>query len=155
MRAVCHGSGLVFGLENLAEVVLRKDHCVLLVGSVQRGIAHIKQISAQRQVRAMFLQNAERQQACALGLLNSATKVRGPAAVNSSQWVESLACGHSGVEPKNKTNEISSLRMGPSEARILASPPIGSRTASMSAKLACRGRAQVTPVTILCPKIKL
>ena len=77
MRAVCHGSGLVFGLENLAEVVLRKDHCVLLVGSVQRGIAHIKQISAQRQVRAMFLQNAERQQACALGLLNSATKVRG------------------------------------------------------------------------------
>src|SRR5947207_10392668 len=77
MRAVCDGSGLVFGLENLAEVVLRKDHCVLLVGSVQRGIAHIKQISAQRQVRAMFLQNAETQQPCALGLLNSATKVPG------------------------------------------------------------------------------
>src|SRR6058998_1498508 len=63
--------------------------------------------------------------------------LRKSAAVNSSQWVESLACGHSSVEPrKNKTNEISSLRMGPSGARILASPPIGSRTASMSAKLA-------------------
>src|SRR6266705_1121184 len=38
--------------------------------------------------------------------------LRKSAAVNSSQWVESLACGHSSVEPrKNKTNEISSLHM--------------------------------------------
>src|SRR5438552_13310823 len=67
---------------------------------------------------------------------DSRIALRKSSAVNSSQWVESLACGHSGVEPKNKTNEISSLRMGPSEARILASPPIGSRTASISTKLA-------------------
>src|SRR5207244_11791113 len=77
MHGVCHGSRLVLGLENLAEVVLGKDHGVLLIDSVQRGIAHIEQISSERQVRAMFLQNAKGQQACALGLLNSATKVRG------------------------------------------------------------------------------
>src|SRR6266567_5505361 len=77
MRAVRHGSRLVFGLENLAEVVLRKYHRVLLIGRMQSRIAHIEQISAQGQVRAMFLQNAKGQQACALRLLNGAAEVRG------------------------------------------------------------------------------
>src|SRR5205814_9985211 len=77
MRAVCHGSGLVLGLENLAEVVLRQYHRVLLIGRMQSRIAYIEQIGSQGQVRSMFLQNAKGQQACALGLLNSATKVRG------------------------------------------------------------------------------
>src|SRR5439155_1588927 len=81
MRAVCHGSGLVLGLENLAEVVLRKYHRVLLIGRMQSRIAYIEQIGSQGQVRSMFLQNAKGQQACALGLLNSATKVRGRSGV--------------------------------------------------------------------------
>src|SRR5438477_355745 len=77
MHGVCHGSRLVLGLENLAKVVLGKDHGVLLIDSVQRGIAHIEQISSERQVRAMFLQNAKRQQACTLRLLDGAAEVRG------------------------------------------------------------------------------
>src|SRR6266567_4011087 len=48
--------------------------------------------------------------------------LRKSAAVNASQWVESLACGHSGVEPKNKTNEIRSLRMGPSRGAHFSIP---------------------------------
>src|SRR5437667_4802893 len=77
MRAVCHGSGLVLGLENLAEVVLRKYHRVLLIGRMQSRIAYIEQIGSQGQVRSMFLQNAKGQQACSLGLLNGAAEVRG------------------------------------------------------------------------------
>src|SRR6266849_10974769 len=77
MRDVCHGHGFELGLENLAEVVLRKYHRVLLIGRMQSRIAYIEQIGSERQVGTMFLQNAKGQQACALRLLNGAAEVRG------------------------------------------------------------------------------
>src|SRR5438270_12291590 len=77
MLFVSHSTGSVLGLENIAEVALMKYHRVLQIGRMQSRIAYIEQIGSQGQVRSMFLQNAKGQQACALGLLNSATKVRG------------------------------------------------------------------------------
>src|SRR5208337_561627 len=75
--AVGHGSGLVACLGDLAEVIFREDHRVFLLGRMQRRVSHVKQIGADRQVRAVLLQNSERQQARALGAANSFAKVRG------------------------------------------------------------------------------
>src|SRR2546429_5742778 len=107
MRAVRHGSRLVFGLENLAEVVLRKYHRVLLIGRMQSRIAHIEQISAQGQVRAMFLQNAKGQQACALRLLNGAAEVRSEEHTSELQSRLHLVCRLLLEKKKNKQHTYS------------------------------------------------
>src|SRR5580698_3739391 len=76
MSAVGNGSRLVFGLENLPEVILRKDHRIFLFRGMQGCITHLEQIRPQRQMCAMLLQDAERQKAGALRLLNGGAKLR-------------------------------------------------------------------------------
>ena len=70
LRAVGDGAGLLFGLEDLAEVVLREDDGVFLPGAFHGGPAGVDQVVAERQMRTMFLQNPERQDARSLGFLN-------------------------------------------------------------------------------------
>ena len=66
-HAVGDGSGFVLGFKNLPEVVLRKNDGVLLLGRLQGSLPHIEKIRAQRQMRPMFFQDAERQQARTFG----------------------------------------------------------------------------------------
>src|SRR5712692_11041248 len=65
-RAIRDGAGFVLGFEYLAEIILGKYDRVLLLSTVQRCMPHIEQIGAQRQVRAVLLQDAKGQQASAL-----------------------------------------------------------------------------------------
>src|SRR6185437_765874 len=90
--AVGNGTRLMTGLEDLSKVILGKDDRVILIRRVQRGIAHIQQIGSQRQMRTMLFENAEWQQACALGTLGGTMK---SAPVSSSQCTDrvcSVAC---------------------------------------------------------------
>src|SRR6266699_1790811 len=57
---------LMLRFEVLSEVVLGKDDGVFLLGGVERGVSYVQQIVAQRQMRAMLLQDPEREQAGAL-----------------------------------------------------------------------------------------
>ena len=57
--AVGDGAGFVLGFKNLAEIIFRKNDCVLLFGGVQRGVADVQQIGAERKMRAVFFENAE------------------------------------------------------------------------------------------------
>src|SRR2546430_13965915 len=57
--AVGDRAWLMFRFENLPEVVLGKDDRVFLLGGVEGGVAHVEQIVAQGQMRAVLLQNAE------------------------------------------------------------------------------------------------
>ena len=66
----------MFGFENLAEVILRKNDGELLLRRLQGRMAHIEEIRAQREMRAVFFKNAKRQQTSALGLLDGVAKVR-------------------------------------------------------------------------------
>src|SRR5260370_25432254 len=75
--AVGHGPGLVLGFGNLSEIIFRENDCVLLFGSVQRGVAHVQQIGSQRQMRSMLFKDAEWQQAGSLRSLNALAKIRG------------------------------------------------------------------------------
>src|SRR5439155_4423861 len=64
--AVGNRAWLMFRFENLPEVVLGKDDRVFLLGGIEGGVAHVEQIVAQGQMRAVLLQNAEWEQARAL-----------------------------------------------------------------------------------------
>ena len=75
LRAVSDGTGLVFGLENLPEIIFGINDGILLPGAVQRGVADVDQIGAERQLRPVLLENAERQHARALSFLNGGNKV--------------------------------------------------------------------------------
>ena len=66
LGAVGHRARFMPGLEDLPEIILRKYHRVFLFRRVQRRVAYIQQIGPQRQMRSMFFQNAERQQAGAV-----------------------------------------------------------------------------------------
>src|SRR5882762_9373660 len=77
IHAVRYRSGFVLGFEDLAEIIFGKDHRVFLRRSLQRNVAHIQQIGAEREMRSVLFQNAERKKARALGLLDSRTKIRG------------------------------------------------------------------------------
>ncbi len=65
--AVGHRSRLVLRLEDLPEVVLRKNDGVLLLGGIESDISHVEEIVAQGEVRSVLLHDAERKQARALG----------------------------------------------------------------------------------------
>ena len=62
---------------DLAEIIFGEDDCVFLVGGVQRGVTHIEQIGAERQVRTVLLQDSEREQTRSLGAANPFAKVGG------------------------------------------------------------------------------
>ena len=68
LGAIRQGSGLVLRFENLAVEVGRKNNGIFFVGRVFRDVAHIDQVRSQRQLRAMFFNNAKGQQAGALAL---------------------------------------------------------------------------------------
>src|SRR5712691_731414 len=53
----------MFRFENLPKVVFGKDDGVFLLGGIEGGVAHVEQIVAQWQMRAVFLQYAEWEQA--------------------------------------------------------------------------------------------
>src|ERR1700720_1454086 len=75
--AVGDGSGLVLGFGNLSEIIFRENNCVLLLGSVQRGVANVQQIGPERQMRAMLFKDAEWQQARSLRSVNAFAKIGG------------------------------------------------------------------------------
>src|SRR5258708_23694717 len=75
--AVGDGSGLVLGFGNLSEIIFRENDCVLLLGSVQRGVAHVQQIGSERQMRAMLFKDAEGQQTRSLRSVNAFAKIGG------------------------------------------------------------------------------
>jgi hypothetical protein len=68
-RAISQRARLVFGFENLAVEIRRKDDGVFFLRGVLGSIAYVDQIRAQRQLRSVFFNNAERQQTGALALL--------------------------------------------------------------------------------------
>ena len=61
LAAVGDGSGLVAGFGDLSEIIFGEDDGVFLLGGVQRGVADVEQIGAQRQMRSVLLQDAEGQ----------------------------------------------------------------------------------------------
>lgn len=75
--AVSDGAGFVFGFEDLAEEILREDDSVFLFGGVQRGVADVEQVRAEREMRAVLFENAEGEQASALGLGDGGAKIGG------------------------------------------------------------------------------
>src|SRR5205823_4440992 len=75
--AVRDGAWLMLRFEDLTKVVLGKDDRVFLLGGVERGIAHVEQIVAQRQMRPVLLENAEGEQAGALGTRDGVLEVGG------------------------------------------------------------------------------
>ncbi len=56
----------MFRFEYLTEVVLGKNDCIFLLSGVDGDVSNVEQIVAQREMRPMFLHDAERQQARAL-----------------------------------------------------------------------------------------
>ena len=75
VAAIGHGSRLVAGFGDLAKIIFGEDDGIFLLGGVQRGIADVKQVGAQRQMRTMLLKDAEGQQAGSLGTLDAFAKV--------------------------------------------------------------------------------
>src|SRR5215469_1155690 len=73
--AVGNGPRLVLGFEDLSEVVFGIDNRVLLCSTMERHVADVDQISAERQLRTMLFDDAKREEAGALGLLNRFHKV--------------------------------------------------------------------------------
>ena len=57
--AIRQGARLVLGFENLAVEIGREKMAYSSVGRVFGDVAHIDQVCSQRQLRAMFLNNAE------------------------------------------------------------------------------------------------
>src|SRR5262249_28239909 len=74
--AVGHGAGFMLGLGNLSKIVFGEYDRVFLIGRVQRSVAHVEEIGAERKMRAVFLENAERKQADSLGAMNTFPEVR-------------------------------------------------------------------------------
>ena len=74
--AVSNGPRLLPRFEDLAEVVFRKHHRIFRGGGTQRGVAHVNEIRAQRQMRAVLFKNSERQQAKAFGLVDGLHEIR-------------------------------------------------------------------------------
>ena len=77
LAAVRDCSRLVAGFGNLSEVIFREDNGVFLLGGVQRGVTHVKEIGAEREVRPVFLQDAEGEQASALRTVNTFAEIGG------------------------------------------------------------------------------
>ena len=61
--AISHRSWLMLCLGNLTEVVFGKNDRVFLLGCVERRMAHIEEVSSERQVRAVFFEDPERKHA--------------------------------------------------------------------------------------------
>jgi hypothetical protein len=61
--AVGHRAWLLFRFGNLPEVVRGEHDRVFLLGGVQRDVAHVEQIVAERQMRPVLLHDAEGEQA--------------------------------------------------------------------------------------------
>src|SRR5882672_8315901 len=76
LHAVGHGARLVLGLKNLAKIIFGKNDGVLLLRGVQRRVAHVQEIGAEREMWAVLFQNAEWEQTRALRLLNRQAEVR-------------------------------------------------------------------------------
>ena len=77
VAAVGDGSGLVARFGNLSKIIFGEDDGVLPLGGVQRGVTHVQQISAQRQMRPVFLQDAEGEQTGALRAADSFAEIGG------------------------------------------------------------------------------
>src|SRR5260370_37422490 len=75
IATVGNGAGLMTRLGDLAEIILREDHGILLLSRMQCRVTRIEQIGANRHVRSMLLENAEWQQARALRTLDHLEEV--------------------------------------------------------------------------------
>ena len=75
VEAVGEGTGLMAGFEDLAEVVLGEDDGILLLYRVHHGEADVEQIGSERQMRPVLFDDAERQHANALRLMDSGNEI--------------------------------------------------------------------------------
>jgi hypothetical protein len=76
-EAVGDGAGLLAGFKDLAEVVGREDDGVFLLDGVEDGEADVEEVSAEREMGAVFLDDAEGKDAGALGLVDGGDEVGG------------------------------------------------------------------------------
>lgn len=75
VHAVGDCARLVFGFGNLAKVISRKDDGVFVGSGVLGGIANIDEVGAERQVRTVLFNDAERQHAYPLSLMDRGDEV--------------------------------------------------------------------------------
>src|SRR5690242_9913625 len=76
MSTVGDGSRLVFGFEDLAEVILGEHNRVFLFHGFERSVADVQQICTHGTRWAVLLDNSEWQQTDTFGLLDRFDKVR-------------------------------------------------------------------------------
>src|ERR1700734_2015919 len=74
-RAVSDGARFVARFENLSKIIFREDYCKLLLRCGERNVPDIEQVGAEREVRAVFFENADREDASELRALDSFCKV--------------------------------------------------------------------------------
>src|SRR4029077_17932826 len=77
VAAVGHSAGLVLGLGDLAEVVFGENDGILLFGGVQRSVADVEKIGAERQMWTVLFQDSEGEQAGSLRTVNAFAEVGG------------------------------------------------------------------------------
>ena len=75
VAAVSDGTGFVLRFKNLTEIVFRKDDGVFLLDRMERGVADVEEIGAERKMRAVFFKNAEGKNANAFGLSDGVAEV--------------------------------------------------------------------------------
>jgi hypothetical protein len=76
-EAVSDGAGLLAGFEDLAEIILGEDDGVFVFDGVEDGEADVEEVSAEGEVGTVLLDNAEGEDACALGLMDGGDEVWG------------------------------------------------------------------------------
>ena len=67
----------MFGFEDLAEIVFREDDGVLLGGAMEDGVANIDQVRTEGKVGAVLFDDAEGEDADALGLVKGGDEISG------------------------------------------------------------------------------
>src|SRR4029077_5676320 len=56
---VSYGTGFVLGFCDLTKIVFREHDRVFLLRGMECGIAHVEQVGAEREMRAVLLENSE------------------------------------------------------------------------------------------------
>src|ERR1700746_1246378 len=75
LPTVGDGAGFVLGFEDLPEIIFRENNGEFFFRGVQRGVANVDQIGAEGKMRAVLFQNAEGEDAGALGKFDGVVKM--------------------------------------------------------------------------------
>src|SRR6266498_2974831 len=76
VSAVGDSAGLVPCFKDLPEIVLRENYRIFLFGCMQDRVAHVQQISSQRKMRSVLLDDSERKHASAARKRDGLHKIR-------------------------------------------------------------------------------